>query len=181
MPLTAVRGDLMSRDRVRAGYLPVWSDVQPWAIKTIHQNRWRCDRILEAEDLLSEAYLIFAKLVERYPRVVEQRHFFSLFKTALRNYLHDQARYVKKKRLAIEDTADDPCDTDQIGELCHDGEAKAKINNAPELKKAFEILERNPRSLRRVFAGKRENLNMKLRRITGVEYNFMDGFREALS
>lgn len=171
----------MSRLRVRLAYTPQWPDVQAWAIKVNHQNKWRCDRIFEPEDLLNEAYLVFARVAERYPRVVEQRHFFSLFKTALRNYLHDQARYVKRKRLAIEDTATDPGESDQIGELSHDGDVRARINNIPQLRVALEAMEHNPRSLRRVFVGKRENLNMKLHRITGVDYDFMGGFRNALS
>ena len=171
----------MSRVRVRASYAPQWSDVQAWAIKVIHQNKWRCDRILEPEDLLSEAYLIFAKVAERYPRVVEHRHFFSLFKTALRNYLHDQARYMKRKRMAIEDTADDPAEKDQVGDTSHDGAVRAQINSVPQLKLALEVLERNPRGMRRVFVGKHENLNMKLHRITGADYDYMGGFRDALS
>lgn len=170
----------MLRGRVRVGYTPQWSDVQAWAIKTIHQNKWRCDRILEPEDLLSEAYIVYAKITERYPRVVEQRHFFSLFKTALKNYLHDQARYMQRKRLAIEDTEIDASEADQIGTL-DDGVARATINSVPELRTAYAILEQNPRGLRRVFADKHENLNMKLRRLTGAEYDFMNGFREALS
>ena len=171
----------MTKVRVRASFAPKWEDVKPWAIKVIHQNKWRCDRILEPEDLLSEAYLIFAKLVERYPRVVERRHFFSLFKTALKNYLHDQARYVQKKREAIGDTDDDPSVVDLIGETSHEGEIKARINSIPELKKALEALEKSPRCFRRVFIGRRENINMKFRRITGIDYDFMNGFREALS
>lgn len=171
----------MSNNRVCVSYTPQWSNVQAWAIKTINQNKWRCDRVFEPEDLLSEAYIIFAKVAEHYPRVVEQRHFFSLFKTALRNYLHDQARYMQRKRLAIEDTAEDPSEVDQIGALNNDGFVRAKINSVPELKAAYAIIEQNPRGLRRVFAGKHENLNMKLRRLTGTEYDFMNGFREALS
>jgi DNA-directed RNA polymerase specialized sigma24 family protein len=171
----------MSRARVKLTYTPQWSDVQAWAIKTIHQNKWRCDRILEPEDLLSEAYLVFAKVAERYPRVVEHKHFFSLFKTALRNYLHDQARYMKRKRMAIEDTADDPAESDQVGETSHDGAVRAQINSVFQLKIALEVLERNPRGLHRAFAGRRENLNMKLHRVTGLDYDFMGGFRDALS
>lgn len=171
----------MIRVRVHIGYAPQWSNVQAWAIKTINQNKWRCDRIHEPEDLLSEAYIIFAKVADHYPRVVEQRHFFSLFKTALRNYLHDQARYMQRKRLAIEDTAEDASEADQIGALDHDGMARARINSVPELKTAYAIIEQNPRGLRRVFADKHENLNMKLHRLTGVKYDFMNGFREALS
>lgn len=171
----------MLRHRVRVCYTPQWSDVQHWAIKTIHQNKWRCDRIFEPEDLLNEAYLIFAKLEKQYPRVVEQRNFFSLFKTALRNYFHDHARHMQNKRLSIIDTEEDPLEIDQIGDLNHEGVVKAKINSTPELKAAYSIIEQNPRSLRRVFAGKHENLNMKLRRLTGVKYDFMNGFREVLS
>ncbi len=171
----------MSRVRVRVAYTPQWPDVQAWAIKINHQNKWRCDRIFEPEDLLNEAYLVFARVAARYPRVIEQRHFFSLFKTALRNHLHDQARYVKRKRLAIEDTATDPCEDDQIGELSHDGDVRAMVNHDPNLRVALVAMEQNPRGLRRVFAGKHENLNMKLRRMTGVDYDFMGGFRNALS
>jgi len=171
----------MSRVRVRASYTPQWSDVQAWAAKTISQNKWRCDRILDPEDLLSEAYLVFAKVANKYPRVIEQRHFFALFKTAFKNYLHDQARAMKRRHMALDDQTADLSDAEQVGEWSHEGGVLAEISSVPELDRAYKVLKQNPRSLRRVFVGKRENLNMKLARITGTQYDYMTGFREALT
>jgi hypothetical protein len=79
--------------RARVVWSPQWrGPIEGYAVRFLKKNQWRFDPLFEFEDLLNDAYLIFAKIAERYPRVVEPRHFMSLFKTALANDMWDKTK-----------------------------------------------------------------------------------------
>lgn len=137
---------------------------------------WRCDKIHEFEDLIQDAYLLFIKLCERYPRVVEPAAFMALYKSSLSNQIHDHSRYMKRKRDIHAEPDKDVSDlyTDLIGEPTNYGYIQATLNEAPEeLKMALNLLENSPELLRDPHPqNKRENFNARLRRILGIENKF---------
>lgn len=164
--------------RERVVWEPVWEGVvKNWAASFIKKQQWRCDRIHEFDDLLQDCYLIFLKLVERYPRVIEPHHFMALFKTSVRNSFHDKSSYKQRKgqyHLELPADVSDSC-VEQIGEATNAGYLMALLGEAPEeLRLALALLVNDPSSL--IGQGShrmtRENLNMKLRRILGLESTF---------
>jgi hypothetical protein len=164
------------RTRATPAWSPEWQGpIQQWSAKFIKNNKWRCDRIYDFEDLMQEAHLIFLRISDKYPRIIEPKHFMGLYKVALSNWFHDRASYMKRHGQAV-DLGIDPM------ELCmgHTGEGHTGLLNllleeAPqELRLALTLLAENPEALRTDTkqAGQRENLNMKLRRILGLSAAF---------
>jgi hypothetical protein len=129
--------------------------------------------------------LLFLKIADHYPRVVEPQHFMALFKTAMNNKMHDHARYMRRKRLIHVETHEDVLElgSRRIGEVTNAGYLNAMLAEAPqELKLALVLLETQPEALREK-RGIRENLNMKLRRILGVgtDFDFAGTLRSLLT
>jgi hypothetical protein len=164
------------RTRATPAWSPTWQGpVQQWSAKFIKNNKWRCDRIYDFEDLMQEAHLIFLRISDKYPRIIDPRHFMGLYKVALSNWFNDRASYMQRHGQAV-DLGIDPM------ELCmghieegHAGLLSILLEEAPqELRLALALLAENPEALRTETptAGQRENLNMKLRRILGLSAAF---------
>ena len=163
--------------RVHLPWIPEWDEeIRTWTLRFIYKNRWRCDRIHEADDLLQDAFLIFDKIRTKYPRVVDKRHFMALYKRAIINRTHDMSLYVKRKREIHQDTTLDVSDlyAGNIGELTNAGYANALLAEAPEeLRIALRLLQTNPEVLRGLPKTKeRLNLNEKLRRLLNLPDDF---------
>lgn len=166
------------RARAVLDWSPSWEGpLEQWAVKFIKRNQWRCDKIYDFDDLKQEAYLIFLRISEKYPRVVEARHFTGLYKIALSNWFHDRAAYMKRKNhhhIYLGVDALELC-LNQVGELQHAGYLNLVLEEAPqELRLALMLLIEHPDTLRSMIKPKepRENLNMKLRRILGLNEKF---------
>lgn len=176
------------RERVRIIWLPQWEGpIHKWACSFIHRNNWRCDHIHDFDDLLQDAYLTYLKIVKRYPRVIEPAHFMALFKTAMIYQMHDKARYVKAKNVRHADVLDfDLLCNKLIGDE-NAGYLSITVNNAPvQLRHALSVFENTPEALRRAPRNTpkkyRENLNMKLSRILGMNpYDFVGKLKELLA
>mgnify|MGYP001572231057 CR=1 FL=1 len=124
---------------------------------------------------MQDAYLAFHKVSESYPRVIDPRHFMALYKTTLRNKMHDHARYVLRKRECVEITSKDVSELfeERIGDVTNYGYVAALLNEAPEeLKMALALIAENPTALDENISGKRENLNMRIRRVLGISQDF---------
>lgn len=167
---------MRERERNRLVFTPQWEgQIKRYATGYIREHMWRCrqygsDEGEKFQDLLQEAWIIFDRISYTYPRVVDPPHFLALFKTALRNYFHDHSRYTQKH---IDET---PCDVsvicaDHVGEVTNEGYLRSLLANAPqELIFAFKALTAQD-GRRRWEKGvkQRENLNMRLRRLTGFD------------
>lgn len=160
----------LRRERAKLQWTPVWEGpTKQWALGFIRKNKWRCDPINSIDDLLQDSYLTFLKISTKYPRVIGQAHFMTLFRTAMRNEMHDRARYMRRKRERHLDTSIDAFDLgDRIGELSHNGYLAVLLDQAPaEVRAALTAIGQNSPALHRI-NGHRENLNMKLSRVTGM-------------
>lgn len=167
------RVKITCRYRVKILWSPIWDGaVKNWAAKHIRENQWRCDSIHGFDDLMQDAYLWFVKICDRYPRVSDPRHFMSLYKTTLRNKLHDHARYVQRKRVVHEDTDSDisECFAERVGELTNGGFLSALLARAPEqVKRALTLVTQNPAVLNiDPHKFRRENLSMRVSRVLGL-------------
>jgi DNA-directed RNA polymerase specialized sigma24 family protein len=88
------------RKRFRLSWVPSWEGViEGWSRKFIRLHQWRCDSIHTPDDLIQDAYLIYLKVYERYPRIYDPPHFMALFQRAMWNNLNDHSRYARRKRL----------------------------------------------------------------------------------
>lgn len=166
----------MAGERRAIIWTPQWEGpVEKWARSYIWANRWRCDSIHDPDDLLQDAYLIFIKVSKAYPKVIEAAHFMALFKTALRNQITDQARYVQRKRISHVEIGLDTSELYSIvGDLTNAGHLLAALAEAPEeVRMALDILEKRPKALRRTSKRRhRDNMNTKLRRLAGIKNGF---------
>lgn len=167
--------------RPKLAWTPVWEGiVKQWSMKFIHKNKWRCDHTSDFEDLLQDAFLTFMKLCKKYPRVIEPANFMSLYKTAIANQMHDRSRYMRRKRESHMETSVDVSElyTGRIGEVSNEGYLNALISEAPdELRAALSIIATNPEALKNRRGYQRENLNMKLRRLLGLDQCQLDEHR----
>lgn len=147
-----------------------------WAGKFIKFNRWRCDRIYGEQDLMQEAYLVFMRISEKYPRITNVKDFMKLYKSALSNWFNDRSLdVVKGRRGTLDVSNNDP--TELLSQICEcpvDG-INILLSEAPrELRLALSLLAEQPDLIRAPTGPgeKRENLNMKLRRILGLDEKF---------
>src|SRR5260221_11573880 len=86
------------RAREHVGFSPEWGNEFAKYATNLHKaQKWRVDPMLDLEDLLQDAFLIFTKIKVTYPRVIEPRHFMALYKRALINSLHDKAAYKQRR------------------------------------------------------------------------------------
>lgn len=167
----------MGRKRVRLRphieWEPVWDGyVRNWTVGFIKKNLWRCDKVTDFDDLLQDAYLIFVRIRERYPRVVEPRHFMALFRTTMSNEMCNISRRQQQREMAIKDLDCDPCEYAEVcmSEFTNEGYLRALLSKAPhEIKRALAIISNEvdtiaPRSAK---PQPRENMNMRLNRILG--------------
>ncbi len=165
------------RERMRIAWSPTWDEYKGYTANYLRQQQWRCDPILDLNDLMQDAYLTFSKVKAHYPRVIEARHFMALYKRALANTLHDKANY-RRKREAVEEVL--PADvTDfcvgRIGEVSNAGYLMALIAELPEeLRMVLDRLAQGvpqepPRRGRRLTP--REGLSMQLRRLLRLPMN----------
>ncbi len=77
--------------RAKTPWTPTWKEVEGAATNFARRNLWRCRPLYEMEDLMGEAYVVFLRLVKRYPRVVDPPHFMSLFLMSWSRILHSIA------------------------------------------------------------------------------------------
>jgi len=172
------------RERVTLDWVPTWDwkpahakDFSPhrWAIIIAKKDGWRCDRIYNEQDLIQESYLVFMRIVAKYPRVSCATDFMKLYKTSLANWYHDRAAYMKRKNTQHIDIGIDPTELlSQVTE-CHPNGINILLGEAPqELRLALNLLTDHPELVivDNPIAGHRENLNMKLRRILGLDEKF---------
>jgi hypothetical protein len=175
-----------SRHRVKLNFTPQWAPViHNWAAKFIRENQWRADSIHGFDDLMQDAYLLFVKVSERYPRVMDPKHFMALYKTTLRNSMHDHARYMQRKRVLHDDTAEDVSDlyADRVGELTNGGYISVLLSKAPlDLRRALDVLCKEPHCLGENRTKRhRENLNMQIRRVLGSDIQFDTALKSLLT
>jgi hypothetical protein len=183
----------MKRVREEAGWTPVWEGaIRGYARNYIKKHQWRIDEIHSFSDLMQDAYLVFLRVRNAYPRVVDPPNFMSLFKVALMNEITDKARYRSEKNKAIQPIDRDVSEITShlIGEYSNEGNLRILLNELPEEVKLILGVFNDPQKLkelrRKIPRSKspvRETIIMKLCRVAGVPWrpNLATEIRQALS
>lgn len=186
--------------RVELEWKPKWEpEVRGWAYNYIAQNRWRVDGINDIEDLMQDAYVVFLKVADTYPRVIEPRHFMALYKTSLRNFLLDKARHFERCKNVVDINAvlDTAPNTEEylitpdafLGVTHNEGPLNAMLAKAsPELAMLLQFLKDdcNLAALREAQRTEkyapRMTLDQRLSKLLGIEaFPFRDTFKKLLS
>lgn len=72
-------------------WYPTWPEVEGAAMNLGRRNLWRVRPLYDIEDLMGEAYIVFLRIVRKYPRVIDPPHFMSLFLSSWSRVLHSMA------------------------------------------------------------------------------------------
>lgn len=177
----------MGSQRVRLGkrrvpklWEPEWEgSVQAYTRKFIRENAWRYDPILcTPADLLQDAYIVFQRVKDRYPRVIHPPHFMALYKRSLLNEFIDKSTQNIARKGAFIDM---DCEVQELAEslpcnLAEDGAMCALLASAPpEVRLLLSVFanEDHLQELRKPSrTGRglpRPSLNQRIKRILGLE------------
>jgi len=97
-------------DRRTFGWRPVWDgSIAGWAVKYAHRHAWKTEPDYGADDLISEAWIVFDRCRTEYPQVIEPAHFQSLFMSAFSRRVVDLSRRTTMRRTT---SLDDQCGTE---------------------------------------------------------------------
>ncbi|MCK5605898.1 hypothetical protein KAR91_28635, partial [Candidatus Pacearchaeota archaeon] len=82
---------VQNESELELGYKPSWEGaIEGFVINTINRSYWRFHNVMEYEDVLQEAKMLFVELSQRYAGVVNTPQWFmSLFKQSFVNRLHN--------------------------------------------------------------------------------------------
>jgi hypothetical protein len=162
-----------SRRRQRLAFAPTWDNYYiRWTAAFLKQHKWRVDRLHDFDDLMQDAYLVFVKVCDTYPRVMDPGHFFSLYKRSMINKMHDRScarsRHGKVNISLPEDVSD--FFIGRIGEAGNAGYAAALLAELPEeMRLVVDYLTTNQSETPRRKRGQpRENLSMRVCRELGL-------------
>lgn len=119
-------------------YTPVFKGpIEGYVVNHLRANYWRVSALLEYEDVLQEAWVVFLSLVRRYSEIDTPQHFMSLFKTSWRNHFNDLATATTRSRSIPVYQYEDGEDQDFIGQIVGDlntmGVLPVLVNEAPPL------------------------------------------------
>lgn len=164
--------------RAQIKFVPHWDGpIEGWTIKFLRKQAWRTMPTYDFDDLYQNAYLIFLRLVDHYPNVVDEPHFQSLYQTSLYNHVNSLANKRTRKREVLSSGMEKD-DRDELLALMGDdgdlaeAEFKEDLEDAPfRVYKVLQAVERAgfkcPKCRRK--AGKRETTSAMLARISGLK------------
>lgn len=158
-------------------YQPVWEGViEGYTKNYISRNLWRFEiRGFEFDDLLHEAWLVFATCRDKY-QVEDPKHFMGLYKTSLHNYFYDlMKRCIEEKtsrhQLGEEESLEDAIAIEEESTL------RVLLTQAPiEVKQVLSLMFHAPTELlqdlgfcRPTTGRQRSMTNTKLCRMFGYD------------
>lgn len=125
--------------------LPFKGPIEGFAINYTRKNEWRLKGHVLVEDVLADAYKVYAECFERYGGVVDTPEWFmSLFKRSFINYFNAVSNYTTfLDKVGGLDAllSEDPDLQETIGADKNLGELVIKISQAPDaVKKVVEFL-----------------------------------------
>ena len=109
-------------------YVPEWKGpIEGYVVNFLSKQLWRVRPLLEHDDAMQEAYLVFLRTAARYPMMDTPQHFMALFKTSWTNEFHDLSRKATNARIAV--SMSDLGGTDEDGERWSVPEAVGETDN----------------------------------------------------
>ena len=163
--------------RVRL-FQPQWKGpIEGWTVKAAVRAEWRVAPELEADDLLQEGFLLFAKCRDYYTtgvgrQVVDAQHFMSLYMASFNNLVNTLATKRSRRKLVTLDFEEDSF-VDARADMFGEADIRLLLEDAPtqRVRKAVKRLLADPDNRPVMFqwsTGKRETTNEYLCRLAGV-------------
>lgn len=158
-----------------------------WTITTARNNKWRVPDWMGIDDLVQDGYVHWARLLARYPEVVERKHLMALYKTTYTRYLHGlSVQKTLNPEVRLLDVDQWAINEAQALEYRTDPEPfqnPTLVTHAPEPIRGFFSLtpEQLRRPYRRRVTGRRETYNEKLCRHVGVKCDLLGQLRQYLA
>lgn len=146
-----------------------------WVIKTVQENFWRVADYYEFDDLVQDSWVVWNRIVTRYPDVTDIKQRMALFKRAFHNHIHDVSKKRTKHLSRYTVEADVGVSLDflrDVPDANQDPDLVLMIKQLPP--KILRMLERlyaegreHPHRLR--IDGTRETTNERLCRLAGLD------------
>lgn len=119
-----------------SAYKPVFKGpIEGWVVNHMAANFWRVERTQCRDDVMQDAYIVFARVAEVYPGV-EAKHFMALFKRSWTNHFTDLANEDTQSRrvgrAVVRNSEGQEQDAEYIGETDNDGVLATMLRQAPE-------------------------------------------------
>lgn len=109
--------------------------IEGWVVNHLRTNYWKVGRTMAREDVLQEAYLVFLRCKQKYPKMDTPQHFMSLFKTSWSRQFINFANADTESRVLTEmpiiRTEDGDVELDVAGERDNDGYLSVLLSQAP--------------------------------------------------
>lgn len=115
-------------------YQPVFKGpIEGWVVNYTKAQFWRLQATMEWDDVMQEAYLVFLRCSNKYPALLEAKHFMALFKQAWIRHVTDLAYVDSRHRVAQAPTemAEDGYVQERVGDLDNDGQLAILMRQAP--------------------------------------------------
>lgn len=180
------KGARLKRKRVQLNkrhvrpWKPSWEpEIRGWTLNYIRENKWRYEHINDVEDLVQDAYLVFLKVTDSYPRVVEAPHFMAIYKTSIHNAFTDKSREYRRKLALIDESVDA---SDYTGEMYVEpidmtSPLRTLLHNGPEELKLFINFLSDDKNLEQLRAPQREakgqprlTFDQRISKLLGIEH-----------
>lgn len=135
-------------------YIPEWKGpIEGYVVNCYTKKGWRTAALMERNDFMQEAYLVFLRLNHKYPRLDTPQHFMALFKTSWHRHYTDLSYADSSLRtmpLQSQLTRDDEdANTlEAVGDLENSGILATMIRQAPsEIKQVLALFLHAPSEL----------------------------------
>ena len=135
-------------------YKPEFSGpIEGYARNYIHANLWKVARTHNRDEMIQEAWIVFARCVELYPVIDTPQHFMALYKTALYRHVIDLAADATRVRSEVSESCFEREDEQAwsrqpIGDLDNEGQLRVLVRQAPrEVKMVLSLFLNAPQEL----------------------------------
>jgi hypothetical protein len=110
--------------------------VEGYVVNYVTRNGWKVASSQTRDDLMQDAYIVYARVIAKYPAVSDAPHLMSLFKTAWHRHFLDLAKADTQARavlapLVSRDEDGREVDLDPVGATDNDGCLAVMVRQAP--------------------------------------------------
>lgn len=125
--------------------------IEGWTVNYTKAQFWRVEAMMEWQDVMQEAYIVFMRVSAKYPVMDTPQHFMALYKRAWVNHVTDLSNEATKLRALV---GEDPAEPDlgavsmAIGDTDNDGVLGVKLRQAPDdVRKVLHLMLSAPQEL----------------------------------
>lgn len=109
--------------------------IEGWTVNYLKREFWRVEAIMEWQDVLQEAYIVFMRCAAKYPHMDTPQHFMALYKRAWTNEFNDLSSEATKLRALVPDVREvdsEETPMEAAGELENEGYLRILVSQAPD-------------------------------------------------